>query len=394
MNSWLKKSFITAAGAALILTGCGSNTAGTTSGDTPEAGNAGNDTAAIKVVTTFYPMYEFTRQVAGEHADVTMLVPSGTEPHDWEPSAKEMAKIQEADVFVYNGIVEGWAEQALESTANDKRVVVEASHGLQLMEGTEGEEHDHEGEGSDAHDHEHSAESTAEHTHDHDHEAETSHDAAEHGHDHGAEAAATEAHDHASEGAEEHGHDHEHGAEGHHHDYALDPHVWLSPALAQKQVEAIRDGLISKDPAHQADYEKNAAAYVAKLQELDKEFSAQLQQAKRKEFVTQHAAFAYLAQQYGLVQVPISGLSPEQEPSPGQMAEVVSFAREHQVKTIFFETLVDPKIAQTIADEVGAKTDVLNPLEGLTAEDEQNNRDYLSIMKDNLQALVRALNEA
>ncbi|WP_028589196.1 metal ABC transporter substrate-binding protein [Paenibacillus massiliensis] len=392
MNSWLKKSFITAAGAAFILTGCGSNTAGTTSDDTSKAVNAGNEAAAIKVVTTFYPMYEFTRQVAGEHADVTMLVPSGTEPHDWEPSAKEMAKIQEADVFVYNGIVEGWAEQALESTANDKRVVVEASHGLQLMEGTEGEEHEHEGEGANAHDHEHAAEATAEHVHDH--EAEGSHDTADHGHDHGAEAA-TEAHDHhASEVAAEHSHDHEHGAEGHHHDYALDPHVWLSPALAQKQVEAIRDGLINKDPAHQADYEKNAAAYVAKLQELDKEFSAQLQQAKRKEFVTQHAAFAYLAQQYGLVQVPISGLSPEQEPSPGQMAEVVSFVREHQVKTIFFETLVDPKIAQTIADEVGAKTDVLNPLEGLTAEDEQNNRDYLSIMKDNLQALVRALNEA
>ena len=147
------------------------------------------------------------------------------------------------------------------------------------------------------------------------------------------------------------------------------------------------------DPDRKDDYKKNADAYIAKLQELDEAFKTELGGAKRKEFVTQHAAFGYLAKRYGLTQLPISGLSPDQEPSPNEMAEIVEFAKEHQVKTIFFETLVDPKVAQTVADELGARTDVLNPLEGLTEEEVGNNQDYIAIMRSNLEALKKALNE-
>jgi zinc transport system substrate-binding protein len=100
-----------------------------------------------------------------------------------------------------------------------------------------------------------------------------------------------------------------------------------------------------------------------------------------------------LAKEYGLIQVPISGLSPEQEPSPEQMAEVVEFAKEHDVKTIFFETLVDPKIAQTIADEISAQTAVLNPIEGLTEEEMKDNDDYITVMERNLEGLKKALSE-
>ncbi|MGG1640786.1 metal ABC transporter substrate-binding protein [Paenibacillus sp. NRS-1782] len=330
MNTWFKKSFVLSAGLALILSGCGAksdHTATNTPQTEPNQAQTTDSGKKLKVVTTFYPMYEFTKQVAGDHADVTALIPAGAEPHDWEPSAKDMAQVKDADVFVYNGIVEGWAEQALSSASSDKRVVVEASKGLNLMEGTAEEE----GEA--------------------------------------------------------------HAEEGHSHDHVLDPHVWLDPVLAQKEVESIKAGLISADSANKADYEKNADAYIAKLKELDIEFKTGLKDVKRKDFITQHTAFGYLAKQYGLTQVAISGLSPEQEPTPDKLAGIIKFAKENNVKTIFFETLVDPKVAETVATEIGAKTDVLNPLEGLTDEDKQKNLDYLGVMKNNLEALKKALNE-
>ncbi|XEC94247.1 metal ABC transporter substrate-binding protein [Paenibacillus tarimensis] len=345
MKAWPSKIVIIVAAFALVLAGCGGN-------DNPSeqqgTGSAAESSGKIQVVTTFYPMYEFTSQVAGEHADVTALVPAGAEPHDWEPSAKDMAKIKEADVFVYNGIVEGWVEQALKSAPNEKRIVVEASSGIELMEG---EEHDH----------------------DHGHEEE----------DHSAE-------DHDHEAHEEDEHEQEHQGEEEH---VLDPHVWLSPVLAQRQVLAIQEALAQADPEHKDGYKANADAYIAMLKELDEAFRDGLKEAKTKEFVTQHMAFGYLAREYGLTPIPIAGLSPDQEPSPEKMAEIVTFAKEHQVKTIFFETVSDPKIARTIADEIGAKTDVLNPIERLTEEDKNNGLDYIAIMTQNLEALKKALNE-
>lgn len=323
-QNWVTRTMAVGAGLAVLLAGCGQNA---------EKANTAASGEKLKVVTTFYPMYEFSKQVAGEHADVVALIPSGVEPHDWEPSAKDMATLQEADVFVYNGIVEGWAEQALASAANEDRIVVEASKGLPLIEGLE-----------DEHEHEHEEDS------------------------------------HAEE---------EHEAEGH----GWDPHVWLSPALAQQEVAAIEAALAQADPDHREDYERNADAYIAKLKELDQAYKDGLAGAKRKAFVTQHAAFGYLAREYGLTQVPIAGLSPEQEPSPSEMAEVVAFAKEREVKTIFFETLVEPKVAQVVADEIGAKTDVLNPLEGLTEEERSQGLDYIGVMKQNLAALKKALEE-
>ena len=126
---------------------------------------------------------------------------------------------------------------------------------------------------------------------------------------------------------------------------------------------------------------------------LDESYRTALKNVKHKEFVTQHAAFGYLAKEYGLTQVPIAGLSPEEEPSPDKMADIIKFAKDNQVKTIFFETLVDPKVAQTIAKEINAKTDVLNPIEGLTDEDKKKNLDYIGVMNNNLEALKKALNE-
>lgn len=316
----MKKTLAISASLALLLTACGKG----------EESVAKESDTKLSVVTTFYPMYEFSKKVAGDLADVVALIPAGTEPHDWEPSAQDMAKIKDADVFVYNGIVEGWVDAALTSAPSDKRVVVRASEGLTTLEGAAEEEEEEAGEVA--------------------HEA------------------------------------------GHAHEHAEDPHVWLDPGLAQREVATIEVAFEKADPANKDTYKKNADAYIAQLKALDEDYRAGLKDIKTKQFVTQHAAFGYLAHAYGLEQVPIAGLSPEQEPSPGKMAEIVEFAKAHQVKTIFFETLVDPQVAQTVADEIGAKTDVLNPLEGLTDEEKKDGLDYIGIMKKNLEALVKALN--
>ena len=135
-------------------------------------------------------------------------------------------------------------------------------------------------------------------------------------------------HDHDATAGEEH--DHDHGG--------LDPHVWLSPALAIKEVRNIEAGLAKAAPQHADQFKQNADAYIAKLETLDQDFKAAVKDSKRKDFITQHAAFAYLAAEYGLQQVPIAGLSPEQEPSAAQMASVIDFAKQHKVKRSFRNT--------------------------------------------------------
>ena len=385
--------------AALAVAGCGSAKPSESGGSMNTTDSQVTDTSTavkLKIKTSFYPMYEFTRQVAGDLADVENLIPAGVEPHDWEPTPQDMASIADADVIVYNGAgMESWIDQVLDSVKDRDLKVIEASQGIEIMEG-EGHSHAHDHGAEGAHSHE------DEHAHDHGTEGEHSHED-DHAHDHGTEGEHSHedehAHDHGAEGEpsheSEHAHDHDHGEEGgHHHDHGgLDPHVWLSPALAIQQVRNIEQGLAEADPEHKDAYKANADAYVSKLEALDQEFKDGLKESKRKDFITQHAAFGYLAKEYGLTQVPIAGLSPDQEPSASQMAKIIEFAKENNVKTIFFETLVASNVAETIASEIGASTAVLNPIEGLTEEDISNQLDYIAIMRQNLQALQAALNE-
>ncbi|WP_145414339.1 metal ABC transporter substrate-binding protein [Paenibacillus xylanexedens] len=344
---------------ALVATGCGQKT----TISNPDQAVASSTPAALEqklnVEVSFYPMYDFTKNVAGDLADVHTLIPPAMEPHDWEPTPQDIASIEKADVLVYNGAgMESWMDQVKDSLSNSKLVQVEASQGITLHEGGEEKEHDH--------DHADKATTTEEHDHADDASAK---DAPEHDHD-------------AAAGEE---HDHDHGG--------LDPHVWLSPALAIKEVRNIEAGLAKAAPQHADQFKQNADAYIAKLESLDQDFKAAVKDSKRKDFITQHAAFAYLAAEYGLQQVPIAGLSPEQEPSAAQMATVIDFAKEHKVKTIFFETLVSSKVSETIAKEIGAKTAVLNPIEGLTEDEVKSGKDYISVMIENLEALKLALNE-
>ncbi|EOH96821.1 zinc transport system substrate-binding protein [Enterococcus haemoperoxidus ATCC BAA-382] len=318
-NSWKYIVGILLMAVMVTLTACG---------QTKEQDNSGKSDK-IKVVTTFYPMYDFAKNVVGDAGDVQLLIPAGTEPHDYEPSAKDIAKITDADVFVYNSHeLETWVKDVLENVDEKKVAVVEAAGSIDLMAGA-AHEHDHDGEEAD--------------------------------------------HD-------EHDHDHE-----------LDPHVWLDPVLAQKEVEAIRDALVEKYPDKKETFEKNATAYIEKLKELDTEYKEAFASAKNKTFVTQHAAFGYLAKQYGLTQESIAGISPDQEPSPSRLAELKKYIKEHNVSVIYFETSASSKVAETLARETNVELAVLNPLESITQKEQDKGEDYISVMKANLEALKKSI---
>jgi len=173
--------------------------------------------------------------------------------------------------------------------------------------------------------------------------------------------------------------------------YTTDPHIWLSPALAKKQVQAILNEFIKIDPQNKAYYTANANSLIADLDNLDEDYKAGLASCQKKDIVTSHAAFGYLANDYGLTQVPIAGLSPDAEPSLKQLADLTNFVKMNNIKYIFFESLVSPKLAQTLASETNAQTLVLDPLEGLTPDALAKGEDYLSVMKQNLQNLEIAL---
>lgn len=286
-----------------------------------------NDT--INVVATFYPMYDFAKNVVGDTGDVQLLIPAGTEPHDYEPSAKDIARITDTDVFVYNSYeLETWVKDVLENVDEKKVVVVEAAGSIDLMEGV--------------------------------------------------------AHEHEDEDEDHDGHDHDH-------DHELDPHVWLDPVLAQKEVEAIRDALVKKYPEKKETFEKNAAAYIEKLKDLDTEYKEAFSTVKNKTFVTQHSAFGYLAKQYGLTQESIVGISPDQEPSPSRLAELKKYINAHNVSIIYFETSASSKVAKTLASETGVELAVLNPLESITKKEQEQGADYISVMKANLDALKKSI---
>jgi zinc transport system substrate-binding protein len=288
------------------------------------------------VVATFYPLFEFSRQVAGDRAEVVALVPGGVEPHDWEPAPADIARLQTARVFVFNGAgLEPWANRLLRDVLPPDTLTVDATDGLPLVT-------------ADLHGHRHAAGHGE-------------------GHRHGAGEAA-----HAAKAPPP--------GRG----QPLDPHVWLDPLLAIAQVERIRAGLTRAVPDAAAHFADNARRYSASLQDLHVQFERGLNECARRQLVVSHAAFGYLARRYGLTQVAVMGLTPHAEPDPAEMARIVRFMRRERVQYVFSETLVRSTLAETLAREVPARTLILNPIEGLTREEAAAGKDYLSVMTANL----------
>lgn len=304
----------------------------------------------LKIYTSIYPIYEFTRQVGGDKVQIINVVPAGSEPHEWEPTPKIVAEIVKADVLILSGTgVEPWAEKILKLIDPGKVTVVYAGHNIELIEGI-----GHHHEDKEPHDEKH-------HNHDHDHDTSM------------------------EKGQEQKGDSHRHEIDG------KDPHVWLDPLNAKIMVDNILAGLIKVDEGNRDAYLSNAETFKKGLDLLHEEYQSALASVQLREFITSHAAFGYLAKRYGLIQIPIRGLSAESEPSPANMAAVTKLAKEKEIKYIFFETLISPKVSEAIAREIQGKTLVLNPLESLTDEEIASGKNYLSVMRDNLGNLKIAL---
>ena len=260
-------------------------------------------------VVTVYPLGELTRQVAGDRAEVITLVPPGVEPHDWEPSSRDVSLVQRATVLVHTGTaLDAWVSRLVASLPGTVRVI-DTSQGLTLL------------------------------------------------------------------------------AQG----PVTDPHTWLDPTLARAQARTIAAGLTEADPAGRAGYEERAAALAARLDALDAAFAAGLATCARRELVTTHGAFGYLARRYRLTQVSIMGRAPEAEPSPADLAAIVKASRRLHVTHVFVEPLVSPRLAQTLAREIGAATLSLDPIEGVSRERAAAGTGYVELMEANLASLRTGL---
>lgn len=172
---------------------------------------------------------------------------------------------------------------------------------------------------------------------------------------------------------------------------AKDPHIWLDPLLAQKEVTVIRDAIKGEMPQQSDALNKNADTFNFALAQLDANIRRALSGCVLKDIIVSHQAFGYFGARYGIDITAISGISPEEEPSAQRLGEVAQLAKAKNIKTIFFETLVSPKLAETVAQEAGLTTSVLNPLEGLTNEEIAAGKDYLSVMMENVHNLQQAL---
>ncbi|OGL63250.1 hypothetical protein A3C09_00450 [Candidatus Uhrbacteria bacterium RIFCSPHIGHO2_02_FULL_47_44] len=252
----------------------------------------------LRVVASFYPIAEFARHVGGDLVNVETITPVGVEPHEYEPTAQQLERISESDLFLYNGEgLDAWADPIGAKLGIGERSWI-MSHTVTLIE--------------------------------------------------------------------------------------HDPHIWLNPVLAKQEVMWIYSALSYVDPTHDAIYKQNAEAYINQLSALDEAYAHGLKTCANRTVVTSHEAFAYLAKQYKFETIAITGLSPEEEPSAGRLAEIAKLAKEKQIKYIFFETLVSPKLAQTLASEIGAQTLVFDPIEGVSEEDQAAGKNYVSIMQENL----------
>ncbi|MFZ2026322.1 MAG: zinc ABC transporter substrate-binding protein [Microgenomates group bacterium] len=265
-----------------------------------------SNTKKLKVTTSFYPLSYLVERIGGDAVFVTNLTPVGSEPHDFEPSTRDIALLEKQDLIVLSGGgLEGYADKIAQNINTDKTTILLV--GEQLMSDPK------------------------------------------------------------------------------------DPHVWLDPVLYSKQAEVVGAALMKLDPINAKIYTKNMKELNEDLGELNNNFMKGLANCKQRSIVTSHNAFGYLAKRYDLKQVALSGLSPDEEPSSKTLTEITAFAKNNDIHYIFFEELVNPQIAETIANEIGAGTLVFSPLEGLTHDDVLEGKTYLSVQRENLANLKIAL---
>ena len=343
----------------------------------------------LKVYTTIFPIEDFVKKIGGEHVQVKNIVPVGADAHSFEPSPKTMVDVSNADLYIYNGAgIEGFAETTADVLANNSVKILKASEGIELIGYNDHKEDDHGDEEVGDHGHEEEDQGHEE-ADDHGHEEE------EHGHeeadDHGHEKE-DQGHEEAGEqGHEEEEHGHEEAGDQEHAHGNEDPHTWLDPIRSIKMAENIKNALIELKPEEAQHFEENFAALKSELEQLDQEFQAMVSEVSKDTIVVSHAGYGYWTERYGINQVGISGISPTNEPSIRQLQEIIDYVQSDKIKYIMIEQNIPTNIADTVITQVGAEALSLHNLEALVQGDIDNNEDYFSLMRKNIQALKVAL---
>jgi zinc transport system substrate-binding protein len=276
----------------------------------------------LSVVATLFPLYDFAREIAGDKAQVILLLPPGVEAHSFEPKPGDMLTINNAGIFLYTGkYMEPWVEKILQGTDNKDLVVIDTSAGVTLLKGTTGHEEKDGGQDGQGH--------------------------LAHG--------------------------------------AYDPHIWLDFANAQKMVDNILEGLVRRDPDNRVFYIQNADVYKGKLQELDKSFRNTLSGCGKDTFVHGgHFAFNYLSSRYHLHYLSAYGSSPDAEPTPGRIIDLKRFIQEHAVQYIFYEELMTPRVADILTKETGTRLLKLNGAHNIGKDDLKRGKTFIDLMEENL----------
>jgi len=287
----------------------------------------------LTVVTTLFPLYDFTKNIAGDKVSVTLLLPPGVEAHSFEPKAGDMLRVNAADLFIFTGkFMEPWADGLLKGVDNKGLLVVDASTGITLMQG----EDDH--------------------------------------HDHG------------------HGKGEQRGKESNDHHGKIDPHLWLDFANAQKMVSNILEALVVKDPANKDFYTKNSDAFIAKLADLDRRYKETFLTCKKNIFIHGgHFAFNYLAKRYNLVYISAYHGSPDAEPTPKRLITLKKKMQENNIQYVYYEELIAPRVAEVLARETGATLLKLHGAHNISKEEFEKGVSFLSLMEGNLKNLKAGL---
>ena len=349
---------IVALGAALVLA-AGMSACSALKSESSSSASAPHTIApgkTLTVSTSFYPIQYLAEAIGGPLVKVSTVTPSNVEPHDFELSGKETAELSKADLIAYVPGFQPSLDKAVKEVGSGP-TVVDLSKPANLVhhEGVE-EEHEHSEEASD-------------------------------GATDAASAVATATAQSTEDGHDDHGHaEHSHAEGGEDHDGDLDPHFWLDPQRMIKVAETLESSFAQVDPANANDYKAGLDKLKTALTNLDTQYTKGLSSCQHKTFITSHAAFGYLADRYKLTQASISGIDPETEPSPAEMANIKSVVQSTGVKTIFTEELVSDAPAKAIAAETGAETSVLSPLES-----KPERGDYTDAMTSNLERLKGAL---
>jgi len=273
--------------------------------------------ATLKVLATFYPLYDFAKNVGRDKVNVSILVPETVDVHDFDPTPSSIASVARADVLIYNGAgLEPWISSIVNAADNPNLKLVDSSKGIQLVQVP---------------------------------------------------------------------------LQFRSNNQTYDPHIWLNPVLVKQQVNNILQGLIEADPADSQYFTQNANSYRSKLDNLNAQIITATTNVKTRYFVTFHESFAYFAKEYDLTQIPIAGPFQE-EPGANDIQNAINAINQYHLLYVGYESLENPDFPESISSQTNATLILMNPIEGLTAEDKAAGKDYLILMRENLSNIVLALN--